>query len=273
MNQSKHKRGESKIHPTAIVDDGAKIGDNVQIGPYCCVGPNVVLEEGAILEAHVVVTGFTKVGRETRIFPFASIGYRPQDLKYKGEPSELVIGARNIIREHVTMNPGTEGGGMITSTGDDCLFMAGSHVAHDCVIGEHVILVNDATLGGHVKINDYAIIGGLSAVHQFVRIGEHAMIGGMSGVEQDVIPFGSVTGNRAHLVGLNIVGLKRRGFDRTAIHDLRAAYRLLFAQEGTLQERLDDVSVLFESNSLVMDIIEFIRMDSSRSLCQPKSGP
>tara|TARA_Y100000588_G_C14128028_1_gene870275 strand:- start:865 stop:1320 length:456 start_codon:yes stop_codon:yes gene_type:complete len=151
--------------------------------------------------------------------------------------------------------------------------MAGSHVAHDCVIGEHVILVNDATLGGHVKINDYAIIGGLSAVHQFVRIGEHAMIGGMSGVEQDVIPFGSVTGNRAHLVGLNIVGLKRRGFDRTAIHDLRAAYRLLFAQEGTLQERLDDVSVLFESNSLVMDIIEFIRMDSSRSLCQPKSGP
>ena len=255
MIQSKCKRGTSKIHPTAIVDAGAKIGSNVEIGPYCCVGPNVILEDGAILEAHVVVTGYTKVGRETRIFPFASIGYRPQDLKYKGEASELVIGARNIIREHVTMNPGTEGGGMITSTGDDCLFMAGSHVAHDCVIGEHVI------------------IGGLSAVHQFVRIGEHAMIGGMSGVEQDVIPFGSVTGNRAHLVGLNIVGLKRRGFDRTTIHDLRAAYRLLFAQEGTLQERLDDVSVLFENNSLVMDIIKFIRMDSSRSLCQPKSGP
>lgn len=273
MNESKYQGAEAKIHPTAIVDSGATIGDNVRIGPYCCVGSNVTLEDGAVLEAHVVVTGFTHIGCDTQVFPFASIGYRPQDLKYRGEPSELVIGSRNIIREHVTMNPGTEGGGMITRTGDDCLFMAGSHVAHDCIIGEHVILVNDATLGGHVTINDYAIIGGLSAVHQFVRIGEHAMIGGMSGVEQDVIPFGSVTGNRAHLVGLNIVGLKRRGFDRKAIHDLRAAYRLLFAQEGTLQERLEDVSVLFENNTLVMDIIEFIRMDSSRSLCQPKAGP
>ncbi len=265
--------GKASIHPSAIVDAGAEIGAGVRIGPYCCVGPNVVIGAGTVLESHVVVTGRTSIGAGARIFPFASIGHRPQDLKYRGESSELVIGARNVIREHVTMNPGTEGGGMVTSTGDDCLFMAGAHVAHDSRIGEQVILVNSATLGGHVAVDDFAIVGGLSAVHQFVRIGKHAMVGGMTGVEQDVIPFGSVTGNRAALVGLNIVGLKRRGFGREAIHDLRAAYRLLFAQEGTLQERLDDVAVLFAANDVVMDIIEFMRVDSSRSICQPKAGP
>ena len=262
----------ASIHPSAIVDAGAEIGAGVRVGPYCCVGPRVAIADGTILEAHVVVAGRTRIGAGTRIFPFASIGHRPQDLKYRGEPSELVIGARNVIREHVTMNPGTEGGGMVTRTGDDCLFMAGAHVAHDSRIGEHVILVNNATLGGHVTVGDYAIVGGLSAVHQFVRIGKHAMIGGMTGVEQDVIPYGSVTGNRAALVGLNIVGLKRRGFGREAIHDLRAAYRLLFAQEGTLQERVDDVAELFADNDVVADIIEFIRVDSSRSICQPKAG-
>ena len=168
------------------------------------------------------------------------------------------------------MNPGTEGGGMVTRTGSNCLFMVGVHVAHDCLIGDHVILVNNATLGGHVVIGDHAILGGLSAVHQFVRIGAHAMVGGMSGVENDVIPYGSVTGNRAHLEGLNIVGLKRRSFTREIIHDLRNAYRLLFAEEGTLQERLEDVAELFAENPYVMEIVDFVRADSSRAICQPK---
>ena len=261
------------IHPSAVVEPGAEIGEGVRVGPYCCCGPEVVLEAGVVLESHVVVTGRTRLGIDTHVFPFASIGHRPQDLKYRGEQSELVIGPNNVIREHVTMNPGTEGGGMVTRTGEGCVFMAGSHVAHDCRIGDSVILVNNATLGGHVTVDDFAIIGGLSAVHQFVRIGKHAMVGGMSGVEQDVIPYGSIMGNRAVLVGLNIVGLKRRGFSREAVHDLRAAYRLLFAEEGTLQERVEDVAELFKDNHLVVDIIDFIRADSSRSICQPKGGP
>jgi UDP-N-acetylglucosamine acyltransferase len=190
-------------------------------------------------------------------------------MKYHGEPSELVIGCNNIIREYVTMNPGTEGGGMLTEIGNNCLFMVGSHVAHDCRIGDHVILVNNATLGGHVRLDEWVIIGGLSAVHQFVRVGRHAMVGGMTGVENDVIPYGSVTGNRARLQGLNIVGLKRRGFERDQIHELRNAYRLLFAPEGTMLERLEDVANLFAENELVMEIVRFIRADSSRAICQP----
>ena len=202
----------TEIHPTAIVEPGARLGEGVVIGPYCCVGGKVELGDGVRLHSHVVVAGKTTIGPNTQIYPFASIGHPPQDLKYKGEESELVIGANNVIREHATMNPGTAGGGLITRIGDNCLFMVGAHVAHDCDIASNVILANNATLAGHVAVDEFAILGGLSAIHQFCRIGRHAMIGGMSGVENDVIPYGSVTGNRARLEGLNIVGLRRRGF-------------------------------------------------------------
>ena len=260
----------SDIHATAIVADGATIGSGVRIGPYCVVGDQVVLEDDVVLESHVVITGRTRVGPRTRIFPFASIGHQPQDLKYHGEPSQLVIGADNVIREYVTISPGTEAGGMVTRVGDGCLFMTTAHVGHDCTIGDQAILVSNATLGGHVEIGEHAIIGGLAAVHQFVRIGKHAMVGGMSGVENDVIPYGSVIGNRARLSGLNIIGLKRRGFSREDIHTLRNAYRLLFAEEGTLQERMEDVAEMFADSRVVMDIIEFIAAGSSRAVCQPK---
>jgi UDP-N-acetylglucosamine acyltransferase len=233
------------------------------------VGADVELEDGVTLLSHVVVDGFTKIGAHTSIYPFASIGLAPQDLKYRGEPSRLEIGRNNVIREHVTMNPGTRSGHMLTRMGDHCLIMAGAHVAHDCLIGDHVILVNCATLGGHVQIGDWAIIGGLSAAHQFTRIGRHAMVGGMSGVENDVIPFGRVIGNRARLDGLNIIGLKRRNFSRDEIHALRHAYRLLFAHEGTMAERLEDVIAEFPDNESVMEIVNFIRADSSRGICQP----
>ena len=257
------------IHPSAIVEDGAQIGQGVTIGPFCLVGPEARIDDGVSLHSHVVVTGRSRIGANTKIFPFASIGTPPQDLKYRGEPSELIIGCNNIIREHVTMNPGTEGGGMVTRVGNNCLFMVNSHVAHDCDIGDHVILVNNATLGGHVAVGDWAILGGLSAAHQFVRIGRHAMIGGMSGVENDVIPYGSVIGNRARLSGLNIVGLKRRNFSRETIHALRNAYRLLFAPEGTMAERIEDVAEVFHDNEPVMEIVNFIRADASRAICQP----
>jgi UDP-N-acetylglucosamine acyltransferase len=259
------------VHPTAIVSPEATIADSVEIGPYCVVGEHVNLGERVKLISHVVVEGRTSIGADTHIYPFASIGHRPQDLKYHGEPSRLEIGERNQIREHVTVNPGTEGGGMLTKVGNDCLFMMSAHVAHDCKVGNNVILVNSATLAGHVNVGDYAIMGGLSAAHQFVRIGRHAMIGGMTGVESDVIPYATVTGNRAHLSGLNLVGLKRRGYDREAIHELRNAYRLLFAPEGTMAERLEEVAEQFKGVDLVMEIVDFIRADSSRAICQPKS--
>jgi UDP-N-acetylglucosamine acyltransferase len=259
-----------RIHPSAIVESGAEIGADVEIGPFCHIGAGVRLGRGVRVLSHAVVVGRTTIGEDTRIFPFASIGHQPQDLKFAGEESVLEIGARCVVREHVTMNPGTKGGGLLTKVGDECLFMVGAHVAHDCRIGNQVILVNNATLAGHVVIDDFAILGGLSAVHQFVRIGKHAMIGGMSGVENDVIPYGSVMGNRAYLAGLNLVGLKRRGFDREAIHDLRAAYRMLFAPEGTLQERLADVAEHYAKSPLVMDIVDFIQADSSRAICQPR---
>jgi len=261
----------TNIHPTAIIAEGAKIDETAEIGPYCVLGPQVTLGARVKLHSHVAVAGITSIGADTQVFPFASLGHPPQDLKYKGEPSRLEIGERNQIREHVTMNPGTEGGGMLTKVGNDCLFMMSSHVAHDCVIGDNVILVNNATLAGHVHIGDFAIMGGLSAAHQFVRIGRHAMIGGMTGVETDIIPYATVTGNRAHLSGLNLVGLKRRGYDRDAIHALRNAYRLLFAPEGTMAERLEEVAGQYHDQELVMEIVDFIRADSSRSICQPKS--
>lgn len=261
----------ARIHPSAIVEDGAKLADSVTIGPYCVVGSEVELDHGVTLLSHAAVAGRTRIGEGTRVFPFASIGHQPQDLKYKGEPSRLVIGRNNTIREHVTINPGTEGGGMVTTVGDGCLLMVGAHVAHDCHVGNQVILVNNATLGGHVVIGDSAIIGGLAAVHQFVRIGQHAMIGGMTGVETDVIPYGSVIGNRGHLAGLNLVGLKRRGFSRDDIHALRNAFKLLFGNTGTMMERVERVAEQYADCPPVVDIVEFIRADTSRSFCQPKA--
>ncbi|MSO89299.1 MAG: acyl-ACP--UDP-N-acetylglucosamine O-acyltransferase [Rhodospirillaceae bacterium] len=258
------------IHAAAIVEKGAKLAEDVRVGPFCVIGADVDLGEGVELMSHVVIAGRTKIGAGTKIFPFASIGHPPQDLKYRGEPSELVIGRNNVIREQVTMNTGTKGGGMTTRIGDHCLFMVGAHVAHDCKLGDHVIMANNATLAGHVEVGSFAILGGLCAVHQFARIGHHAMIGGMSGVENDVIPYGSVMGDRARLSGLNIVGLKRRGFSRDDIHILRTAYRLLFAQEGTMAERLEDVASMYGGSRPVMDILEFIRSDSARSICQPR---
>jgi len=260
------------IHATAIVHPDAAVAEDADIGPYCIVGADVTLGPGVKLHSHVVVDGRTEIGEKTEIYPFSSIGTPPQDLKYAGEPSSLIIGKRNRIREHVTMNPGTEGGGLITRVGDDGLFMVGVHIAHDCIVGNNVIMANNATLAGHIVVEDFAIIGGLSAVHQFVRIGRHAMVGGMSGVENDVIPYGSVMGDRARLSGLNIVGLKRRGFNKEDVHDLRRAYRMLFADEGTMGERVQDVAKLFDSNSGVMEIVEFMSTDSSRGITQPRSG-
>jgi UDP-N-acetylglucosamine acyltransferase len=259
-----------QIHPTAIVAPGATLADDVVIGPYCVVGDEVALGREVRLIAHVVVDGRTTIGERTRIFPFAAIGLEPQDLKYRGERSKLEIGSHNTIREHVTMNPGTEGGGMVTRVGNHGLFMVGAHVAHDCQIGDHVIMANNATLAGHVVVGNYALLGGLSAVHQFVRIGPHAMIGGMSGVERDVIPYGQVMGDRARLTGLNIIGLQRRGFTREDIQALRNAYQLLFHSEGTLSDRVGEAAVRFSGIGPVKDIIDFIRADSSRAICQPK---
>lgn len=260
------------IHPTAIVDPKAKLGTNINIGPYCVVGGGVQLADGVSLISHVSIAGVTSLGAETVVYPFASLGHPPQDLKFKGEASTLIIGAHNQIREHVTMNPGTEGGGMVTRVGNHCLFMVGAHVAHDCQLGDHVILANNATLAGHVTVGDYAIIGGLAAVHQFVRIGTQAMIGGMSAVVTDVIPYGTVMGERASLAGLNIIGLERRGITSEAIKTLRGAYRMLFAPEGTMAERLEEVAKHYGQEPLVSAVVEFIRSRSVRPLCQPNDN-
>lgn len=260
----------AQIHKTAIVDKKAELGNGVKIGPYCVVGSDVVLHDNVELKSHVVVEGITTIGEGTRIFPFASIGTEPQDLKYHGERSTLVIGKHTTIREHVTMNPGTEGDRMATEVGDHCLFMMSCHVAHDCVVGNHVIMANNATLAGHVTVGDHAIIGGLSAVRQFIRIGHHAMIGGMSGIENDVIPYGQAVGERAGLAGLNLVGLKRRGFEREDIHALRSAYRMLFSRERTLAERLADVEKQFSNNEAVMEIVQFVQSEQGKAICQPK---
>ena len=260
------------IHPTAVVDPRAELASDVVIGPYCVIGPQVLLGAGVRLESHVVITGRTRVGDRCRIFPFACLGHRPQDLKYRGEDTELVIGSDNQIREHVTMHPGTAGGGGITRIGEGGLFMAAIHVAHDCLVGNGVIMANNAALGGHVEIQDHAYLGGLCAVHQFVRIGQQAMIGGLAGVENDVIPYGMVLGNRAHLNGLNIVGMKRRGVSREEIHDLRTAYRLLFAPEGAFAERLAEVAEQFADHPRIMEIVEFIRSAGNRAICVPRQN-
>lgn len=261
----------AQIHPMSVVDPKANLGEGVIIGPFCTVGPDVKLGDRVELVSHVVVDGDTEIGDDTKIFPFASIGTIPQDLKYGGEKSTLRIGARNQIREHVTMNPGTAGDNMTTIVGDDCLFMMGAHVAHDCVVGNKVILANNATLAGHVHVGNNAIIGGLSAVHQFVRIGEQAMIGGMSGVENDVIPFGMVMGERARLAGLNLVGLERRGFEKDSIQKLMRTFKGLFLGEGTFSSRLEAATSHDDmDDALVRDLIEFVQKKSSRPLCQPK---
>ena len=260
------------IHPTAIVDPGAELGSKVEIGPYCVVGPHVTLGDGCRLHAHVVIAGRTSIGSECEVFPFASLGQVPQDKKYEGEESRLVIGNNCIIRESVTINLGTKGGGLVTEVGSHVLIMAYGHIAHDCRIGNHVILANAATLGGHCVVEDHAILGGLSAVHQFVRVGAHAFIGGMSGAESDVIPFGMVIGVRGGLTGLNIVGMKRHGFAREQIQNLRKAYKILFAPEGTLVERADETERAFPDDPCVTRVLNFVRSDTSRSLLVPKQN-
>lgn len=258
------------IHPSAVVEKGAQIGEGVSIGPFCHVGAHVILGDGAELISHVALAGKTNVGARTRIFPFASIGHEPQDLKFHGEENSLTIGSDCTIREGVTMNPGTEGGGGKTKVGNGCTFLANSHVAHDVQIGHHVILSNNVMIAGHCSLGDYVIVGGGAAMHQFVRIGSHAFVGGMAGVENDVIPYGMALGNRANLAGLNLVGLKRRGFEREEIHALRRAYRLLFAQEGTLKERVEDVAGEFSNHAQVMEILYFIREGGDRAICTPR---
>ncbi len=261
-----------QIHPTAVVEPGAELADDVTIGPFCHVGPKVQLGARVTLVSHAVVGGITTIGAGTRIFPFASVGLEPQDLKYRGEPSSLEIGADNTIRESVSINTGTEGGGMVTRIGDRNLFMLGTHVGHDCQVGSDTIFANNATLAGHVTVGDFAVLGGISAVHQFCRIGPHAMIGGMTGVEHDVIPFGMVMGDRARLVGLNLRGLQRRGFDTTDIHAMRQGYAFLFGSDGTFAERVEAAAERYSALKPMMEIIGFIRADTKRRLVQPESG-
>jgi UDP-N-acetylglucosamine acyltransferase len=259
----------TQIHPTAIVDPKAQLGENVRIGAYAIVGEHVKLHDHVELKSHVVVEGRTTVGEKSIIYPFASIGHAPQDLKYHGEPSELIIGKNNSIREHTTMNPGTESGIMKTVIGDNCLFMMSTHVAHDCIIGNNVIMANNATLAGHVQVGDHALIGGLAAVLQFVRIGAHAVIGGMSGVESDVIPYGRVKGERASLAGLNLIGLERNGFSKDQVRNLQRAFNELFSDEGTLDQRIEMVSNDFSTDNAVMQIIDFARSKTRYPLCTP----
>ncbi len=262
----------AKIHPSAVIENGAEIAVDVEIGPFCHVGPHVELCAGVVLESHVVIGGHTKIGDNTHIYPFACLGQPPQDLKFRGEKSRLEVGKNNRIREYVTMNPGTEGGGMVTRVGDNCLFMSNAHVAHDCIVGNNVIMAVSATLAGHVEIGDFAVLGGLCAVHQFVKIGHHAMIGGMSGIENDVIPYGNAFGERAFLNGLNLVGLKRSGFEKDQINALRNAFKTIFTGEGNLSERVERAKSEYSSSGPVMEIIDFITADSARALCQPKNS-
>ncbi len=259
----------SGTHPSAVVEPGARLGRGVTIGPFCHVGPDVELEDGVELVSHVALAGRTKIGARSRIFPFASIGHQPQDLKYRGEPSRLEIGADCLIRESVTINPGTEGGGMLTRVGDRCAILANAHVGHDCRIGNDVILSNNVMIAGHVTIGDFASLGGGAAVIQFTRIGAHAFLGGLSGLEHDLIPYGLAFGNRAALAGVNLVGLKRRGFPRETINDLRRAYRLLFAPEGTLAERIADVAQQFSAQPQVDEILAFLKEGGDRAICVP----
>ena len=259
---------EANVHPSAVVEEGAEIGAGAHVGPFCVIGAKVVLAPGVNLKSHVVVTGDTEIGEDTVVFPFSVIGEIPQDLKFKGEETRLVIGKRNRIREHVTMNTGTEGGGGLTKVGDDCLFMAGCHIAHDAMIGDRVVVVNSVAIAGHCIIEDDVIIGGLSGIHQFVRIGKGAIIGALSMVTNDVIPHGLVQGPRGKLDGLNLVGLKRRGVSRADITALRAAFQMMAQGDGAFQERAQRMGEEFDSE-YVQEIVEFVLGDTDRSFLTP----
>ena len=258
------------IHETAVIDKKAKVSKLCNIGPYSVIGPNVQLDDNVEIHSHVSISGNTKIGEGTKIFPFASIGTQPQDLKYKGEKNALLIGKKNIIREYVTINPGTEGGGGLTTIGDNCLFMISSHIAHDCKIGNHVVIANNVPLGGHVIIEDSVIIGGNSAVQQFTRIGRLAMVGGMTGVLKDVIPFGLSFGNRNYLKGLNLIGLKRKKYENKTIMELQEAYKKIFSSKN-LHENLSKINGEFKNNELVQEVTEFISKDKKRPICSPSS--
>ena len=260
----------SLIHSTAVIDPGARLAEGVSVGPFSIIGPHVSLGAGVKIASHVVIEGHTQIGAGCIVHPFAVLGAPPQHVGHQGEPTQLIIGPRNVIREHVTMHCGTAMGRGVTTVGAGGFFMVGVHVGHDCSVGDDVVMANNATLGGHVHVADQVIMGGLSAVHQHTRIGRNAFVGGMAGVNHDVIPFGNVWGNHAHLEGLNLVGLKRRGFARETINTLRAAYRLLFAEEGTFQERLEDTALAYAAAPEVMEIIAFIRAGSDRPLTTPQ---
>lgn len=262
----------TKIHASSIVDEKAEIGPDVEIGPFCVVGGQVKIGAGAKLHSHVVITGNTTIGNGARIFPFASIGHEPQDLKYQGEENSLVIGDDCLIREYVTMNPGTAADGGETTIGNNCVFMAYSHVAHDCKIGNHVIFSNSGMLAGHVKIGDHVIIGGGACIHQFCRIGNNAFIGGLTGIENDVIPYGMAIGNRAHLAGLNLIGMKRMGIERESIHKARKVFRDLFSAEKTIAEAVEVAEAEMGDDPVVGSILAFIRETGERALCTPKIG-
>jgi UDP-N-acetylglucosamine acyltransferase len=259
------------IHKSAIVEDGARIGAGVRIGAYSIIERDVVIEDNVTIQSHVVVSGHTTIGAGSTLYPFAAIGSPPQDTSYKGEPTTVVIGANCIIREHATVNRGTARGRGETRIGANCFLMIASHVAHDCQVSDRVVLVNNATLGGHVEVGEHAIISGLAAVQQHCRIGAHAFIGGLSGVNSDVIPFVSAIGERAELGGLNVVGLKRRGFDRPTIHALRAAYQAIFNGGGTRAERIDRVAEKYPDVEPVMMMVDFIRKSGDRPLCTPRA--
>ena len=258
------------IHKTAIIDPKAKIASNVKIGAYSIIGPDVEVNENTIIHSHVSISGQTIIGKENKIYPFASIGNDPQDLKYNGEKTKLIIGDNNTIREYVTINPGTIGGGGETKVGNNCLFMISSHVAHDCIVGDNVIIANNVPLGGHVIIEDNVVIGGNSAVQQFTRIGKMAMIGGMTGVLHDVIPYGLSTGNRNSLQGLNLIGLRRAKFENKDILELSDAYKKIFATKN-INENISKLNGSFQENPLVKDVIKFITKDKKRSICTPFS--
>lgn len=263
----------SNIHQSAVIEPGAVIDPTAIIGPFCVIGAGVTIKAGVKLDSHVNVQGITEIGENTHVQAFTSLGTKPQDLKYAGEKTKLVIGKNNSIREHVTMNTGTVQGGSLTKVGDNNLFMVGAHVAHDCIVGSNCIFANNATIGGHVVVEDFAIIGGLAAVHQHTRIGKHSMIGGVTGVVADVIPYGNIFAERGSLQGLNLVGLKRRGFERAEISALRAAFEKIFeSDEGTIAERIEHAKKEFGTSEAVKDLLEFLGADSSRPLCKPKAA-
>jgi UDP-N-acetylglucosamine acyltransferase len=256
----------SRIHSTAVVAGGATIADDAEIGAYCCIGDDAVIESGVVLHSHVMVTGRTRIGAGTVVYPFASLGQPPQYAGFKRQPSGLEIGRNNVVREYVTMNSGTDTGGVPTRVGSNGYFMVGVHIAHDCRVGDNVIMANNATLASHVTLGDYVIVGGLTALHQNCRVGQHAMIGGCSAVGQDIVPFALAAGNRCRLRGLNIVGLKRRNFKLADIQSLRAAYRRLFLGPGAFTERIELVSNEFHDSPVVMEIMAFITADASRPI-------